>query len=209
MKDLGEESQTLIRVARDNSHRLVRLINDILDVEKLECDSLQVQLEPVELRALLDTAIQANQGYADQYGVRLELAAGAEPAWVEANFDQLMQVMANLLSNAAKFSPRGARVEVRLQRLPGTFRISVSDPGPGIPEAFKPRVFDRFAQADSSTSRKRGGTGLGLAICKMIIDKLGGKIDFASTPGKGSTFYFDLPPKSHAAQPDAHGAMPT
>jgi PAS domain S-box-containing protein len=209
MKDLGEESQTLIRVARDNSHRLVRLINDILDVEKLESDSLQVQLEPVELRALLDTAIQANQGYADQYGVRLELAAGAEPAWVEANFDQLMQVMANLLSNAAKFSPRGARVEVRLQRLPGTFRISVSDPGPGIPEAFKPRVFDRFAQADSSTSRKRGGTGLGLAICKMIIDKLGGKIDFASTPGQGSTFYFDLPPKSHAAQPDAHGAMPT
>ena len=211
MKDLGEESQTLIRVARDNSQRLVRLINDILDVEKLDSASLQIQLEPVELGTLLDTAIQANQGYADQYGVRLALAAGAEPAWVEANFDQLMQVMANLLSNAAKFSPRGARVEVRLQRMHDAFRVSVSDPGPGIPEEFKPRVFDRFAQADSSTSRQRGGTGLGLAICKMIIDKLGGKIDFASAPGQGSTFYFDLPPKAKAAQPDVHehGAMRT
>jgi len=211
MKDLGEKSQTLIRVARDNSQRLVRLINDILDVEKLDSDSLQIQLEPVELGTLLDTAIQANQGYANQYGVRLALAAGAEPAWVEANFDQLMQVMANLLSNAAKFSPRGARVEVRLQRMHDAFRVSVSDPGPGIPEEFKPRVFDRFAQADSSTSRQRGGTGLGLAICKMIIDKLGGKIDFASTPGQGSTFYFDLPPTAQAAQPDGHehGAMRT
>ncbi len=211
MKDLGQESQALIRVARDNSQRLVRLINDILDVEKLESPSMQIQLEPVELRTLLDTAIQANQGYADQYGVRLALAAGAEPAWVDANFDQLMQVMANLLSNAAKFSPRGARVEVRLERLHDAFRVSVSDPGPGIPEEFKPRVFDRFAQADSSTSRQRGGTGLGLAICKMIIDKLGGKIDFASTPGQGSTFYFDLPSKAQAAQPDMHehGAMRT
>ena len=209
MKDLGEESQTLIRVARGNSQRLVRLINDILDVEKLESDSLQIQLEPVDLGALLDTAIQANQGYADQFGVQLALEAVAEPAWVEANFDQLMQVMANLLSNAAKFSPHGARVEVRLERMNGAFRVSVIDPGPGIPEGFKPRVFDRFAQADSSTSRARGGTGLGLAICKMIIDKLGGKIDFASAPGQGSTFFFELPPKAQAARRNEHGALPT
>ena len=89
----------------------MRLINDILDVEKLESEALQIQLEPVELEGLLDTAIQANQGYAEQYGVRLELAQSQGPAWVDANFDRLMQVMANLLSNAAKFSPRGARVK--------------------------------------------------------------------------------------------------
>ena len=201
--DLHEENQTLIRVARDNSQRLVRLVNDILDVEKLDSDTLHIQPEAVELGTLLATAIQANQGYADQFGVSLVLEGGEEPAWVEANFDRLMQVMANLLSNAAKFSPRGARVTVRLQRLRDAYRVGVADPGPGIPEDFKPRVFDRFAQADSSTSRLRGGTGLGLAICKMIIDKLGGKIDFESTPGQGTTFYFDLPASAQAAAPKA------
>ncbi len=211
MPDLRQDIQTLIRVARDNSQRLVRLINDILDVEKLDSDTLQIQLEPVELGALLYTAIQANQGYADQYGVSLVLTQSQGPAWVEANFDRLMQVMANLLSNAAKFSPRGARVEVRLERVHGALRVSVVDPGPGIPEEFKPRVFDRFAQADSSTSRRRGGTGLGLAICKMIMDKLGGKIDFVSAPGRGTTFYFELSPHARTAQLYArdHGAMRT
>jgi PAS domain S-box-containing protein len=208
-KDLREDIQTLIRVARDNSQRLVRLINDILDVEKLDSDMLQIKLEPVELENLIDTAIQANQGYGDQYGVSLVRTQSEGPAWVDASFDRLMQVMANLLSNASKFSPRGARVEIRLQRMRGAFRVSIIDRGPGIPEEFKPRVFDRFAQADSSISRQRGGTGLGLAISKMIIDKLGGKIDFVSTPGMGTRFYFDLPPHEQAAQQDAQdlGAM--
>jgi signal transduction histidine kinase len=200
MTDLSAQTQALIRVARENSQRLVRLINDILDVEKLDSDTLKIRLEPVELEALLGTAIQANQGYAQQYGVSLALANSHGPAWVDANFDKLMQVMANLLSNAAKFSPRGARVEVRLERIRDVFRVSVTDPGPGIPDEFKPRIFDRFAQADSSTSRQRGGTGLGLAICKMIMDKLGGKIDFVSAPGLGTTFNFDLeahPPAAH------------
>ena len=211
LADVKEETQTLIRVARDNSHRLVRLINDILDVEKLDSDTLQISIEPVELEALLRSAIQANQGFADQYGVTLKLAPCPEPVWVNANFERLMQVMANLLSNAAKFSPRGAQVDVRMQRRRDSVRVSVADPGPGIPEDFKPRVFDRFAQADSSTTRKRGGTGLGLAICKMIIDRLGGQIGFASTPGTGATFYFDLQAQVQvqAAQlrPERRGAM--
>ena len=192
LTDLSAESKTLIRVARDNSQRLVRLINDILDVEKLDSDSLNFPLEPVELEALLATAIQANQGYADQYGVSMILAQSQGPAWVKANADKLMQVMTNLLSNAAKFSPRGARVEVRLARLDKAYRVSVIDPGPGIPEEFKARIFERFAQADSSASRQRGGTGLGLAICKMLIERLGGRIGFVSASGTGSTFYFDL-----------------
>jgi PAS domain S-box-containing protein len=198
--DVSAETQTLIRVARENSQRLVRLINDILDVEKLNSDTLKIQLEPVDLEALLGAAIQANQGYAQQFGVSLALAIDHAPAWVDANFDKLMQVMANLLSNAAKFSPRGARVDVRLERIGDVFRVSVTDPGPGISEEFKPRVFDRFAQADSSTSRPRGGTGLGLAICKVIMDKLGGNIDFVSTPGMGTTFYFDLKSYPQRAQ---------
>jgi len=206
--DLNAQAQTLIRVARDNAQRLVRIVNDILEFEKLDSDALKIPLEPVELQALLASAIQANQGYAEQYGVSLVLAASQGPAWVSANADKLMQVMANLLSNAAKFSPRGARIEVRLARAGDSFRVSVIDPGPGIPEDFKQRIFDRFAQADSSTSRQRGGTGLGLAICKMIIDKLNGQIGFVSTPGTGTTFYFDLnadpqAEREHAGQGDA------
>ncbi|MBE0623044.1 MAG: PAS domain-containing protein [Burkholderiales bacterium] len=211
MTDLREDIQSLINVARDNSQRLVRLINDILDVEKLDSNTLQIQLEPVELEALLVTAIQANQGYADQYGVSLVLSERLGPAWVSADFDRLMQVMANLLSNAAKFSPRGASVEVYLERVGDSFRVSVADIGTGIPDEFKPRVFDRFAQADGSNSRSRGGTGLGLAICRMIVDKLGGKIDFVTTPGAGTTFYFDLPARATEPQQDEreHGAMQT
>jgi PAS domain S-box-containing protein len=198
MADLHERAQTLIRVAQDNSQRLVRLINDILDVEKLDSDTVQIRLEPVELVALLQAAIRSNQGYAQQYGANLTLAQSDGPAWVRANSDRLMQVMANLLSNAIKFSPRGAHIEIRLERLRDAFRVSVIDPGPGIPEEFKPRVFARFAQADSSNSRQKGGTGLGLAICKMIIDKLGGEIDFVSVPGHGTTFFFDLDVHAHA-----------
>ena len=197
---LREDVRPLVRVARDNAQRLARLVNDILDVEKLDTEALHIQLEPVELEALLASAIQANQSYADQYGVSLALTESQGPAWVYANSDRLMQVLTNLLSNAAKFSPRGAHIEVRLARRNDAFRVSVIDSGPGISDEFKPRVFERFAQADSSTSRQRGGTGLGLAICKMIIDKLGGSIGFASAPGMGTTFYFDLPADTQAAQ---------
>jgi PAS domain S-box-containing protein len=200
---LSEETQTLIRVARGNSQRLVRLINDILDLEKLDSDAMKIPLEPVELEALLAAAIRANQDYAKQYGVSFVLAESPGPAWVDANADKLMQVMANLLSNAAKFSPRGARVDVHLARVHDAFRISVANPGPGIPEEFKPRIFERFAQADASNSRQRGGTGLGLAICKMIIDRLGGRIGFVSTPRAGTTFYFELGAGPQAAQLDA------
>ena len=207
--DLSAETKTLVRVARENSQRLVRLISDILDVEKLDSDALKIQLEPVELEAMLANAILANQGYGAQYGISITLTESPGPAWVNANYDRLMQVMANLLSNAAKFAPRGSRVEVRLQRSPGAFRVSVIDSGPGIPDEFKPRVFDRFAQADSSASRRTGGTGLGLAISRMIIDKLGGKIDFVSTPGLGTRFFFDLPYDQLSTRQDEpeHGAM--
>ena len=198
--DLGTDIEPLIRIARDNSQRLVRIVNDILEFEKLDSGTLSITLEAVELGALLTAAVQANQGYAEQFGVTFVLSNAQETAWVNANADKLMQVMANLLSNAAKVSPRGARIEVRLERLGEVYRVSVIDAGPGIPEEFKPRIFDRFAQADSSTSRQRGGTGLGLAICKMIIDIIGGKIDFASTGGAGTTFYFELDAQPHAMQ---------
>jgi two-component system sensor histidine kinase/response regulator len=192
MDDLAEQTQTLLRIAQGNAQRLVRLINDILDVEKIDSGLLTIATEPVELEALLHSALQATQGYAEQHGVTLVLASSDAPAWVRANTDRLMQVLANMLSNAAKFSPRSAHVEVRLERVRDTFRVSVTDHGPGVPEDFKLRIFGKFAQADSSSSRPRGGTGLGLAISKSIIEKLGGKMGYVSTFGQGATFYFDL-----------------
>jgi PAS domain S-box-containing protein len=201
MGNPSEEFQTLVRIAQGNSHRLVRLINDILDVEKLESGMLSISLEPVNLVALLKSALQANQGYAEQHGASLVLTGAQESAWVRANTDRLMQVMANLLSNAAKFSPRGAPIIVSLERADRLYRVSVTDRGPGVPDEFKPRVFSKFAQADSSPSRQTGGTGLGLAISKSIIEKLGGKIGYAGGSGPGATFYFELEAHARIAAP--------
>ena len=107
--------------------------------------------------------------------------------------DRLIQVLTNLLSNAAKFSPDGDAVEVRISARTGAVRIAVTDHGAGIPEAFRDRMFQKFAQADSSDARRKSGTGLGLSICRAIIDQLGGRIGFETEAGPGTTFYFELP----------------
>jgi CheY-like chemotaxis protein len=107
--------------------------------------------------------------------------------------DRITQVITNLLSNAAKFSPSGSVVYLRLKEVGGGIRLSVKDQGSGIPNEFRTRIFQKFAQADSSDTRKKGGTGLGLSICKVIIEKHHGLIDFTSKRGAGSEFYFDLP----------------
>jgi signal transduction histidine kinase len=144
------------------------------------------------LRPLLDQAIAATQAYAAQYGVSFALEVDVE-CRVRADADRIIQVMINLLSNAAKYSHFGTIVRVRLAETEGEVRVSVIDRGEGIPEEFHDRIFQRFAQADGSDSRKKSGTGLGLSICKAIIEKHRGHISFRSTPGVGSEFYFELP----------------
>ena len=125
--------------------------------------------------------------------VRFEVVATLPGARVKADPDRLLQVLANLLSNAAKYSPRGGKVDLALTRAPGRYRISVQDYGKGIPPEFQPRIFERFAQADVSSTRQKGGTGLGLAIAKAIVERHGGRIGFATRPGEGTTFSFELP----------------
>lgn len=191
--ELPQRAASLIKIAHSNSERLVRLINDILDIEKIESGKMSFDIKPVALTPLVEQVIEANQAYAAEYGVALTLEAADETASVLADPDRLVQVLTNLISNAAKFSPRGEEVVIALATGVTRHRISVIDKGRGIPEAFKDRIFSKFAQADSSDTREKGGTGLGLSIVQQIVAGLGGTISFGSEQGSGTVFHVDLP----------------
>ena len=200
--DIPVDAMRLLRIAKNNSDRLVRLINDMLDLERIETGAMRVRREPVVLFDVLDSAIVENQGYGDGYDVTFKLIDCDPDVVVFADTDRLSQVMANLLSNAAKFSPRKSTVEISTWRRGNMIRVGVSDRGPGVPEEFRDRIFAKFSQADTSDSRQRGGTGLGLSIVKAFIEAMGGSVSFESAPDNGTTFYFDLP-LWHAEATDA------
>jgi signal transduction histidine kinase len=183
----------LIENARRNSERLTHLINDLLDVEKIESGSMTFNLRSVDLGALIEQSVEANRAYAARFGVVYRFTGERREVHVEADEERLMQVMANLLSNAAKFSPAGGEVEVGMTVNDGYVLVSVTDHGPGIPDDFRERIFERFSQADASDTRLHGGTGLGLSISKAIIERLHGRIGFDTRPGDGTTFWFELP----------------
>lgn len=189
---LPEKATRLIHIAQSNSQRLVRLINDILDIEKIESGKLRLELAALDLREVAARSIEGLRGYADQLGVTLNLSEG-EAAPVRGDPDRLIQVVTNLLSNAAKFSPSGGEVRVTVDAETRLARLSVTDHGPGIPDSFRSRIFSKFAQADGSDTRAKGGTGLGLAIAREIAERHGGRLWFESAPGEGATFHLDLP----------------
>jgi signal transduction histidine kinase len=183
----------LVGIAYRNTDRLQRLINDILEVEKLDSGKLSLDLDVHSLRSLIEQAVEANAGYAQNCNVEFAVQQPLPEAPVRVDPHRLLQVMANLLSNAAKFSPAGAAVEVSVKVGEGRARVAVKDRGPGIPVEFQPRIFQRFAQAKGSDTGVRGGTGLGLAISKALVERMGGRIDFETAPGAGTLFFFDLP----------------
>lgn len=180
-------------MAYKNSRGLTVLINDLLDIEKLAAGKLRFTLERQPLLPLLVQALEKNRVYADQHRVRFELGLCSDTLQVNVDGDRLQQVMTNLLSNAAKFSPSGATVNIDVNREGALVRVTVTDQGPGIPSEFRDHIFQKFSQADSSDSRQMGGTGLGLAISKGFIEQMHGTIGFESEEGVGSSFYFDLP----------------
>jgi PAS domain S-box-containing protein len=192
---LPASAAMFLGMAQQNSERLAALINDILDIEKIESGSIRLHLASVAVAPLLERAVSLNAPYAAQFDVRFELQPLPDVA-VSGDADRLLQVMTNLLSNAAKFSPAGSAVAVSCAVRDRVVRIAVTDQGPGVPKEFRSRIFQKFAQADGGDTRQKGGTGLGLSICKAIIDRLGGTIGYASAPGQGATFYFDLPLRS-------------
>ncbi len=198
--ELPDKIRRLLETANRNSQRLTLLINDILDLEKIESGHLDFQFAPLDLNQICAQAVAANEGYARQHGAQLTLKTAPERAEVSGDEHRLMQVLANLLSNAIKFSPEDGTVAVKVQSVvPGYWRLSVSDSGPGIPEAFRERMFQRFAQADSSDARDKGGTGLGLSIVRAVVDRHGGRVSFDSVVGQGTEFFVDLPAVRHVS----------
>jgi len=216
--EIPPKAARLVEIAHSNAARLVRLINDILDIEKIEAGRMQFDLRPIALGPLLEASEHQAAGFASEYGVSVHVEPVAAGAVVLADEDRLMQVVTNLLSNAIKFSRRGEAVTVRVTPLDRRYRISVIDRGVGIPEAFRSRIFGKFAQADASDSRQKGGTGLGLSIVREIVVRLGGSVDFESVEGAGSIFHVDLPaaelpgavaaPSEIEAQPPGDAMLP-
>ena len=191
--ELSPQLSTLLDIADRNSNRLLLLVNDILDSEKIEAGSVNLNMRPLDLLPLIQQVVDSTVAYGQQFDVMFRIIPPESSAVVEADADRLTQVLVNLLSNAAKFSPQGDEVAVTLQCLGDGVRISVSDKGPGIAEDFRARIFQKFTQADSSVTRSKGGTGLGLSISKALIEMMDGNIGFDSQPGKGATFFVELP----------------
>jgi signal transduction histidine kinase len=190
---LPQSAQKLLEVARRNSDRLALLINDLLDMEKLEAGKLHFDLERQPVMPLIEQSLEANAGYAITHGVQFKLAQTVPDACAQVDANRFLQVMANLLSNAAKFSPAGTDVEVAATVARERLRVAIRDHGPGIADDFRASVFQKFRQADATDTRAKSGTGLGLAISKAIVEGMGGQIGFASRPEGGSEFYFELP----------------
>ena len=191
--DLGPEALEMARIAGDGSRRLLRLVNDLLDIQKLESSSPSLHPGPLQLAPILERVVAASKPYATTLSIRVELDDEAAGVKVLADADRLAQVVQNLVSNALKYTPPGERVRVAAARRAGRVRVAVEDRGPGVPEAFRKRLFQKFSQADASDARQKTGTGLGLAICRAIVEKLGGTIAYEPHPDGGARFYFELP----------------
>jgi Signal transduction histidine kinase len=182
-----------VGIAMQNCERLVRLVNDLLGLEKITAGHGAFRIALLDWGAVLEQAIDSSRGFVESYGVVFELER-PPGLRVRGDEDRLIQVLSNLLFNAAKFSPRGSVVTVSARALVDSWvRTSVRDRGPGIPEHFRGRIFQRFAQADMGEDRRSEGSGLGLAISREIVERLGGRIGFDDAEGGGTVFWFDLP----------------
>ncbi|MDD2332148.1 MAG: response regulator [Candidatus Cloacimonetes bacterium] len=201
--ELPAQIKKLIDIAYSNSERLIHLINDILDIEKIEAGGMEFHIEQTEVLPLVEKTIALLKDYGAQYDVKIELRNKLPEIKSTIDPDRFEQVMNNLISNACKFSRSGGIVYVDMEKTPeNKLRVSVIDQGIGIPEEFKGRIFKKFAQVDSSDSRSKGGTGLGLSISKAIIERFSGTIDYHSVPELGTTFCFDLPIIGESIEPN-------
>lgn len=191
--EVHDEIAELLTIAQNNTDRLIKLINEMLDVSKIESGKIQMNKESVSLDTLVKKALEGIKSYANECQVKLKCQIPEYMPLVLADRDRIDQVITNLLSNAIKFTPAGGVVSLEVDDEPGFVTISVADTGIGIPHGQLEKIFDKFHQVDQSSIRQRGGTGLGLSICYAIVSEHGGKIWAESTEGEGSAFYFSLP----------------
>ncbi|HEY3450557.1 MAG TPA: PAS domain S-box protein [Myxococcales bacterium] len=203
---LTKEAEELVRIARANVDRLIRLSADILDLGRIQAGRYALVLSPLQAREMAEDAVTGLKPLSEEAGVRLELQAA--DARVVGDRDRLTQVLVNLVANAVKFSPRGSPVLVRVGPLRDRDRVrfEVRDRGPGIAAADVPRLFHRFVQLDGSDRRAVGGTGLGLAIAKALVEQHGGQIGVETAPGQGSTFWFEVPSEGPGPRAAGEGA---
>jgi signal transduction histidine kinase len=190
---LNEKAARLVEIAHNNCQRLIRLINDILDIEKIESGKMNFDLRTMALGPLIERTISANRGFAEEHSVTLKSEMPPWPIAVMGDPDRLEQLVTNLLSNAIKHCPSGGVAQIRVAAKDGHARIEVMDRGAGVPADFRDRIFRKFAMADNSDSRAKGGTGLGLAIVREIAEKHGGRAGFEDRDGGGAVFYCELP----------------
>jgi hypothetical protein len=188
---VGDRAQRMLDIAVTNTDRLVRLINDILDLERIDSGRVDLNRAIVDSGDLMIEALEGIQPFAER--ARVTVIADPSHAGVWCDHDRIIQTLTNLLSNAVKFSPAGTTVLLNGSAADGMYTFAIEDEGRGIPKELLENVFERFKQVDASDSRQKGGTGLGLAICRSIVAAHGGRIWAESEEGKGTTFRFTVP----------------
>ncbi|WP_039916474.1 ATP-binding protein [Cellvibrio mixtus] len=186
-------TEKILQIAVQNSEKLARLINDLLDMDKLIAGKMEFDSTIQPLLPLIEKALESNQYYAQQYQVSYRLQVPSTSPLVNVDALRLQQVLTNLLSNAAKFSPPHSEILISLLLEADRVQVTIQDQGTGIAKDQQHKLFKKFSQIDSSSTRQKGGTGLGLAISKELIERMGGSIGVNSSPGQGSCFYFSLP----------------
>lgn len=191
--EVSGESKKIVGIAHKNSKRLLELINDILDLQKLESGLMIYHIKPMPIAAFVEEVVEAMEGFADQYNVKIKVDNAAPDAIVKGDWARLTQALTNLIANAVRYSPAGDEVVVSVSQTGSLVRIAVLDHGPGVPHEFKDRIFSEFAQAETGLLYGKGGTGLGLNISKRIVERHEGKISFVSEPNESTSFFFDIP----------------
>lgn len=191
--EVPENMKSIIEVASSNTERLTLLINDLLDMEKIASGNMTFDIKKYNLLDLVDESIKLNQSYADRYHVQYNFVPKCDSAIVFVDKDRVLQVLANYLSNAAKFSHKDGNVDISIDKNDSAVRVAIRDYGIGIDKEFFKHMFSKFSQADGSDTRSKGGTGLGLAISKELIEKMHGQVGFTTEKDQGSVFWFEIP----------------
>ncbi len=191
--ELPDKAISLLEIAHRNADRLVLIINDILDLDKITNGGMEIELKDVDLAALIKETDQANAMLQQRFGVKVQLTGIDLPVPLSTDPNRFIQVLTNLLSNAYKFSKPGSTITIEVKDEDTNVGVFVTDEGHGIPQDEQHKIFSRFSDMANSDRALKGGTGLGLNICQAIIENMGGTIGFESTEGRGTTFYFHLP----------------